>query len=40
MEFVNWDIAKHPMNWLTVVLMLVIAGAAVHLLLGDRVKPA
>lgn len=30
---VNWELLKHPLNWLIVILMLVIAGAAGHLLL-------
>ena len=27
---INWELMKHPLNWLTVVLMLLIAGAAWH----------
>jgi hypothetical protein len=30
---VNFGLLKHPMNWVTVVLMLLIAGIAVHLVL-------
>ena len=30
MEVVNWGLFKHPLNWLTVVLMVMIAGAAFH----------
>lgn len=30
---VNWELLKHPLNWLIVILMLVIAGSAGHLLL-------
>lgn len=30
---VNWDLLKHPLNWIIVTLMLIIAGAAGHLLL-------
>jgi hypothetical protein len=30
MEFVNWPLLKHPANWLTVVLMVLIGGALVH----------
>lgn len=29
----NWELLKHPLNWLIVILMLVIAGAAGHLAL-------
>lgn len=31
---INWQLLKHPLNWLIVMLMLVIAGAAGHLLLA------
>lgn len=31
---INWNLAKHPTNWLTVILMLVIAGIAGHLTLS------
>jgi hypothetical protein len=27
---INWDLLKHPMNWLTIILMVLIAGAAFH----------
>jgi hypothetical protein len=30
MQVINWPLLKHPLNWLTVVLMVVIAGAAFH----------
>ena len=30
MEVINWPLLKHPMNWLTVILMVLIAGAAWH----------
>lgn len=26
MDFINWGIVKHPLNWITVLLMLVIFG--------------
>jgi hypothetical protein len=29
----NWELLKHPVNWIIVLLMLVIAGAAGHLAL-------
>lgn len=31
---VNWRMLSHPINWVTVILMLVIAGTAGHLLLS------
>lgn len=31
---VNWKLISHPINWLVVLLMLVIAGTAGHLLLS------
>lgn len=31
---INWQLAKHPMNWVIVLLMLVIAGIAGHLALS------
>ncbi len=27
---VNWGLIKHPLNWLTIILMVIIAGAAFH----------
>lgn len=33
MQVVNWKLITHPMNWIVVLLMLVIAGTAGHLLL-------
>lgn len=30
----NWQLLKHPINWVIVILMLVIAGAAGHLALA------
>lgn len=33
MKLVNTDILKHPMNWIIILLMLIIAGAAGHLIL-------
>lgn len=38
---VNWKLASHPMNWLTILVMLIIAGAFGHLLLSYfEVEPA
>jgi hypothetical protein len=30
---INWDLVKHPLNWIIILLMLIIAGTAGHLLL-------
>ena len=30
---INWKMISHPMNWLVVLLMLIIAGTAGHLVL-------
>jgi hypothetical protein len=30
----NWDLVKNPLNWMIVLLMLIIAGMAGHLLLS------
>jgi hypothetical protein len=32
MGLINWKLISHPMNWLTVLVMLVIAGTIGHLL--------
>jgi hypothetical protein len=29
---INWNLLKHPLNWLTVTLMVLIAGAFIHFL--------
>lgn len=29
-QIINFDILKHPLNWITVVLMVLIAGIAFH----------
>lgn len=31
MEVVNWGLIKHPINWITLMLMVFIAMIAVHL---------
>ncbi len=31
---INWQLLKNPLNWLTVILMLVLAGIGGHLLLS------
>lgn len=33
MGVINWELIKHPMNWLIVILMILIAGIFVHLVL-------
>lgn len=33
MEVINWRIVKHPLNWITVFLMIFIAGIAIHFIL-------
>lgn len=32
MTVVNWGLMKHPLNWLTIILMVLIGGAAFHFL--------
>jgi hypothetical protein len=39
MEIVNWSLLKHPFNWLIVVLMVLIAGAALHFAMMMHFKP-
>lgn len=34
MKIINFDLMKHPMNWVTVILMVLIAGIFVHIILG------
>jgi hypothetical protein len=36
MQVVNWELLKHPLNWATVLLMVIIAGAAFHFVLAER----
>jgi Mg2+ and Co2+ transporter CorA len=31
---INWPLLKHPLNWLTVILMVMIAGAAFHFVMA------
>lgn len=33
MEIINWPLLKQPTNWLTIILMVVIAGAVFHLIM-------
>ena len=38
---INWRIACHPLNWVTLFLMVFVAGLAVHFVLGHLgVSPA
>lgn len=32
MQVINWGLMKHPLNWMTIILMVLIAGAAFHFL--------
>lgn len=34
---INWELLKHPMNWIVVTLMVLIAGIAVHFYLNYQV---
>jgi hypothetical protein len=34
MNPVNWRLVKHPMNWITIFLMLVIVGTMGHMILS------
>lgn len=34
MNPINWKMIGHPMNWIVVLLMLILAGTAGHLLLS------
>jgi hypothetical protein len=34
MQVINWRIVSHPLNWVTVFLMIFIAGIAAHLILS------
>lgn len=31
-RIVNWDLVANPLNWITVFLMLTIAGIAIHII--------
>jgi hypothetical protein len=33
MQLINWKIASHPLNWATIVVMLLFAGFGAHLLM-------
>ncbi len=37
----NWSLLKHPLNWVIILLMLILAGIAGHLLLSYAgIEPA
>lgn len=36
---INWDLMKHPMNWIIVILMVLIGGIALHFILQYQVSP-
>jgi len=38
MEVLNWRLLTHPMNWVVVFLMVLIAALAIHLIFGFNVK--
>jgi hypothetical protein len=45
MKIVNWNVMRHPLNWVTIWLMLFIAGIALHFIMvwlgkGQPPKPA
>lgn len=33
MEIINFNLIKHPLNWAIIILMVLIAGIAIHLVL-------
>ncbi len=35
MNIINWDIIRHPLNWLTIILMVMIAGFVVDIFIGE-----
>jgi len=37
MKVINWEIASHPMNWITLFLMVFIASIAIHFVLRSFV---
>ena len=42
MEIINWELIKHPLNWVIIILMVLIAGIFLHLVLdfyGAKAKP-
>ncbi len=36
---INWPLMKHPLNWLTIILMVMIAGAGFHFLM-QQIRPS
>lgn len=35
MQIINWDLASHPMNWITLFLMIFISSIVLHLILSS-----
>jgi hypothetical protein len=33
LQLINWQLAKHPLNWVIILLMVLLAGIALHLVL-------
>ena len=33
MEVINWELIKHPMNWVIILLMVFLFGIFIHLIL-------
>jgi hypothetical protein len=40
MEIINFNILKHPMNWLIVMLFVVIAGIGLHFVMQYQTAPS
>lgn len=41
MTLINWNLIKSPLNWFTILLMVLIAGIAIHLVMEHHnVNPA
>lgn len=38
MKLINWPLMRHPLNWLTIWLMLFIAGVALHVVMTGMGK--
>lgn len=41
LSMLNWSILKHPLNWIIILMMLILAGIAGHLVLSTLgIEPA
>lgn len=40
MSLINWEIARNPLNWITVLVMVIIAGFAFDLIARPHVFPS